>query len=111
MAGLWLDPGRLSTRLRLESPADEGDGQGGVDGGWTVIADLWGRVEPLRAVPREEAGAAIAPVIHRVTIRHRQDVCQDMRFVFRGRSLLVRAVRDPDESRRYLICDCEETRP
>ncbi|MEQ8305811.1 MAG: phage head closure protein [Hoeflea sp.] len=111
MAKMWLDPGRLSARLRLEAPADEDDGQGGVNSGWTTVADVWGRVEPLSATPSEEAEAAIAPVSHRVTIRHRSDVRHEMRFVFRGRSLLVRAVRDPDESRRYLICDCEETRP
>lgn len=111
MAEMRLDPGRLSARLRLEARAEEDDGQGGVNGGWTTVADLWGRVEPLRATPREEAGAVIAPVSHRVTIRYRQDVRHEMRFVFCGRSLLVRAVRDPDESRRYLICDCEETRP
>jgi head-tail adaptor len=34
-----------------------------------------------------------------------------MRFVFRGRFLMVRTVRDPDESRRYLVCDCEEGAP
>jgi SPP1 family predicted phage head-tail adaptor len=109
MAKMWLDPGRLSARLRLESPADETDGQGGVHAEWTAIADIWGRVEPLGATPREEAEAAIAPVRHRVTIRYRSDVRHEMRFVFRGRQLLVRAVRDPDETRRYLICDCEET--
>lgn len=109
MAEIQLDPGRLSARLRLEAPPGEDDGQGGANGGWIAVADLWGRVEPRRATPREEAGAAIAPVSHRVTIRYRQDVRHEMRFVFRGRPLLVRAVRDPDETRRYLICECEET--
>lgn len=103
-----LDPGRLNARLRLETPTDADDGQGGVSEGWMAVTDLWGRVEPLRARAREEAGAAIAPISHRVTIRHREGVRHDMRFVFRGRFLMVRAMRDPDESRRYLICDCEE---
>ncbi|WP_420408895.1 phage head closure protein [Hoeflea sp.] len=111
MGEMRLDPGRLSARLRLETPAYEGDGQGGLTDEWTAVAEIWGRVEPLGATHREDAGALIAPVSHRVTIRHRQGVRHDMRFVFRGRLLLVRTVRDPDETRRYLICDCEETRP
>lgn len=111
MGGLTLDPGRLNTRLALQAPVELSDGQGGVGDDWTEVASLWGRIEPLRAVPIEQAGAAIAPVSHRVTIRHRADVVHAMRFVHRGRSLVIHGVRDPDESRRYLICDCEETTP
>jgi len=111
MGGLTLDPGRLNARLALEAPSDLSDGQGGVGDGWTEVASLWGRIEPLRAIPTEQAGAAFAPVSHRVTIRYRADVAHAMRFVRRGRSLVIRGVRDPDETRRYLICDCEETTP
>lgn len=111
MVAKILDPGRLNARLRLETPADVADGQGGVSEGWVTVTGLWGRVEPIRAKPGEEAGAAIAPVSHRVTIRHRDGIRHDMRFVFRGRFLMLRAVHDPDESRRYLICDCEESAP
>jgi SPP1 family predicted phage head-tail adaptor len=111
MAPMVLDPGRLRSRLRLEAPTDAPDGQGGVTRSWTAVADLWGQIEPLRANPGEEAGAAVAPVSHRVTIRHRDDVRHAMRFVFRQRVLAVRGVRDPDETRRYLVCDCEEATP
>ena len=106
----FVDPGRLSARLALEAPADAPDGQGGVTEGWTGLATLWGRIEPLRAATDESAAAATAVITHRVTIRYREDVLHAMRFTHRGRALLIRAVRDPDESRRYLLCDCEETR-
>lgn len=111
MAGMVIDPGRLNARLTLETPPETDDGQGGIAGDWTFIAALWARIEPLRARPGEAAGASIAPVTHRITIRYRDDVRHAMRFVHRGRALLIRAVRDPDESRRYLVCDCEENRP
>ena len=105
MGALHVDPGRLDVRLRLEA-ADEGpDGQGGQAEGWTEVATLWARQS---ATWTDEAGARIAPVSHRVTIRHRDDVRQSMRFVHRGRILVIRTVRDPDERRRYLVCDCEE---
>lgn len=111
MAALIVDPGRMSARLYLETPPVTDDGQGGLTGDWEPVASLWGRIEPVRASPTVEAGALTAPVTHRVTIRYRDDVRHAMRFVHRGRALLIRAVRDPDESRRYLVCDCEETRP
>lgn len=111
MGGLTLDPGRLNARLALQAAADLSDGQGGVGEGWIEVVRLWGRIEPLRATPAEQAGAAIAPVSHRVTIRYRADVLHAMRFIHRGRSLVIHGVRDPDETRRYLICDCEETTP
>ena len=111
MGALFVDPGQLSARLKLEAPADLSDGQGGVDDGWTPVAELWGRIEPLRAKAGEVAGAATAPVSHRVTIRYRDDVRHAMRFVHRSRGLVIRALRDPDETRRYLICECEESEP
>jgi len=111
MGELFVDPGRLSARLRLEKADEVSDGQGGLVEGWSLVADVWGRVEPLRAKAGELADAATAPVSHRVTIRYRDDVDNAMRFVFRERSLTIRSLRDPDETRRYLVCDCEEARP
>ncbi|MCC0033953.1 MAG: phage head closure protein [Hoeflea sp.] len=111
MTAMFVDPGRLNARLTLETPPETDDGQGGIAGDWTFIAALWARIEPLRAVSAEVAGADLAPVTHRITIRYRSDVRHAMRFVHRNRGLVIRAVRDPDESRRYLVCDCEENRP
>ena len=109
MAALFVDTGRLRARLALEAPMDLPDGQGGVTEGWTLLAKLWGRIEPLRSKAGEQAGAATAPITHRVTIRYRDDVRHAMRFVYRDRTLLIRSLRDPDESRRYLVCECEES--
>jgi len=111
MGALFVDPGRLSARLALEMSADLSDGQGGLLEDWTVVAELWGRIEALRSKAGEVAGAATAPVTHRVTIRYRDDIRHAMRFVYRDRTLLIRSLRDPDESRRYLVCDCEESQP
>jgi head-tail adaptor len=72
MAPMVLDPGRLRSRLRLEAPADAADGQGGVTRRLGQPLPISGvGSSPCAQRPREEAGAAIAPVSHRVTIRHR----------------------------------------
>lgn len=111
MGALFVDPGRLSARLSLEVSADVLDGQGGLLESWTLLAELWGRIEPLRSKAGEVAGAAKVPITHRVTIRYRDDIRHAMRFVHRGRNLVIRNLRDPDEARRYLICECEESQP
>jgi head-tail adaptor len=104
-------PGRLNARLRLETPTDASDGQGGMTGGWTVGCRSLGSDRAVARKSRRRggrgSGAGQPPGHH----PHRDDVSHAMRFVFRGRVLLMRAVRDPDESRRYLICDCEEATP
>jgi SPP1 family predicted phage head-tail adaptor len=111
MGALFVDPGRLSARLVLEEADGLSDGQGGVVEDWQLVASLWGRIEPLRAKAGETASAATAPVSHRITIRYRDDVSHAMRFVHRGRHLLIRTAHDPDETRRYLVCECEESQP
>lgn len=111
MGATIVDPGRLSARLVLEASVGLDDGQGGVSESWTPVATLWGRIEPLRAAAREQAGAEQMPIVHRVTIRYRDDVHHAMRFVYRSRVFDIRTLRDPDETRRYLVCDCEEIQP
>jgi head-tail adaptor len=111
MAQGSVDPGRLNARLRLETPGGCAGRAGRCERRLDVGCRSLGSDRAACAPSRRRGGRGdLAPVSHRVTIRHRDDVRHAMRFVFRGR-LLIRAVRDPDESRRYLICDCEEGAP
>ncbi len=105
---LPFDPGRLSARVTLERPVETPDGQGGATRSFVAVADLWARIEPLAMPEREAAGEARFEVSHAVWLRHRTDVTAGMRFVFKGRALTIRALRDPDETRRYLLCRCTE---
>lgn len=104
----FLDPGKLTARLDLERADETADGQGGVIVTWSAVTTLWGLVEPVSVRAGEEANASLSTLSHRVTTRFRDDVESGMRFSFRNRMLLIRAVRDPDETRRYLVCQCEE---
>jgi SPP1 family predicted phage head-tail adaptor len=100
--------GELRQRLRLESAARAGDGGGGADVTWTLVAEVWARVtaagggEPLRAEMLD------GRVMHEVWIRHRDGVVPAMRFVQGARVYDIRAVQDPDGRRRWLRCLCEE---
>lgn len=109
MATLFLDPGMLNTRLDLEESVEAEDGQGGAARDWAYVTGLWGRIEPVSALSAEIAAGLRQRVTHRVTIRHREAVRQQMRFLRLGRAFSIRTVHDPDESGRYLVCLCEET--
>lgn len=113
MVLLPLDPGLMNTRLVLEVPQETSDGQGGVLTSWVAVTEVWAHVEPLvqGAVwhrQMELAGAERAVLSHRVTLRQRPDLQVGRRFRKGERVLNIRSLRDPDESGRFFLCDCEE---
>ncbi|MCD2177486.1 phage head closure protein [Rhizobium sp. C1] len=104
----FLDPGQFTARLDLEAATPTPDGQGGAALAWTVAASLWARIEPTSFTFTETAGQMRGQLTHRIWIRARQDVAEGMRFRKGARVFTIRAVRDPDETGRYLVCLCEE---
>ncbi|MDX3928868.1 MAG: phage head closure protein [Shinella sp.] len=108
MAGTLIDPGAFTARLVLERPERTADGQGGAVRDFTAAASLWARIEPVSAARAERAGGEAMTVTHRIWLRHRADVESGMRLRKGARLFSIRGFRDPDETRRYLVCDCEE---
>lgn len=106
-----IDPGALSARLVLERPVETPDGQGGVVQNFSALATLWARVEPISAHADEAAGALPVTVTHRIWLRRRGDIAGGMRLRKGTRLFAIRAFRDPDETGRYTLCDCEEIKP
>jgi len=106
-----IDPGALSARLVLERPVETPDGQGGVERGFAALATAWGRIEPVSARAVEVAGTLPVTVTHRIWLRHRGDLAGGMRLRKGTRIFALLAFRDPDETGRYLVCDCEEEKP
>lgn len=105
-----IDPGARTARLSLERPVAAPDGQGGADIRYEPVADLWVRVEPVATVVEERAGGEVFSVSHRIWLNFRSDIEAGMRFRRGIRRFVVKAWRDPDETGRYLVCDCVEER-
>ncbi|WP_407070399.1 phage head closure protein [Neorhizobium alkalisoli] len=105
---VFFDPGQMTARLDLEVPQAMPDGQGGATLTWEVTASLWARIEPISFRVAEETAAEIGTISHRIWVRFREGVMAGQRFRKGGRVFLVKLVRDPDETRRYLVCQCEE---
>lgn len=108
MGRVVFDPGELRVRLELERPVSVSDGQGGEVVSFVSGGGLWGRVEPVAAVSAEIGGLRQVTVTHEIVVRQRSDLVSGMRFVKGARRFLVRAVHDPDEGGRYLVCRCLE---
>jgi SPP1 family predicted phage head-tail adaptor len=102
------EAGRLARRLALEAPFDATDDIGGASRSWVVVAPLWGEIERLRGETRLAADRLEQAITHRVTLRWRAGVTPQMRLRLGARVFVICAARDPDESRRRLVLDCEE---
>ncbi|PWE58183.1 head-tail adaptor protein [Metarhizobium album] len=107
----FIDPGQFTARLELEAPVAVPDGQGGADVRYEGVAAFWAMVEPAGHAVREAAGAETATLTHRIWVRFRTDISAGMRLRKGARLFAVRAVIDPDETQRYLVCHCEEEGP
>ena len=100
--------GALRHRVTLEAPLDVPDDAGGFSRSFAPLAQLWARIEASEAREQFEEQRLEQARRLMVTIRWRGDVASQMRFDFRGRKLLIRGVVDADETRRFLLCACEE---
>jgi SPP1 family predicted phage head-tail adaptor len=106
---MFVDPGAMTARLDIEAPQAEPDGQGGATVTWQVLASVWARIEPVSfALAQDLAGAECGKISHRIWIRHRDDVAAGLRLRKGTRIFAVKLARDPDETGRYLVCQCEE---
>lgn len=105
---MFFDPGSMTARLDLETPQAVPDGQGGATVTWEVTASLWARIEPVSFMVAEQAAAEGGTASHRIWVRFRDGISAVQRFRKGARVFLVKLVHDPDETRRYLVCQCEE---
>lgn len=107
----FIDAGRLSHELALESRSAADDGYGGLTDQWNEVASVWGRLEPVTSAAPVWAGQRLDAVTHRVTVRSRDGIAPGMRFRRNGRTFLIRTIVDPDETGRYLVCLTQEESP
>ncbi len=108
MRSTFFDPGRMTARLELEAPVETPDGQGGATVTFEEKASAWALIEPVTYAIGEEADGETLTLTHRIWLRWRDDVAAGMRLRKGARIFRIGATQDPDETRRYLICHCEE---
>lgn len=100
----------MRERVTLQSPMRAADGAGGADVSWTDVKTVWAKVEEGAGGERLTGERFAARADITLTIRHRLGVTTEMRALWNGRVLNIRAVRDKDGRKRFLTLDCEEER-
>jgi SPP1 family predicted phage head-tail adaptor len=98
----------LRHRVTIEAPLDASDDIGGFSRAYATVATVWARVETLDGDAEFAAQRLGERRRIRVVMRWRGDVASQSRLSYRDRRFLVTSVIDPDETRRFLTCLCEE---
>jgi len=102
------DAGRFNRQLTIENEVELSDELGGFYTHYEAQDTVWAHICPVRAVNSNEADTRVTEISHKITIRFRLGLIKETRFVTCNRRFYVETVRDPDETRRYLECDCVE---
>ena len=100
--------GAMRRRLVLEAPIGMADGLGGSQQSFARVAAIWAQVEWLAGAERWREGRPEQVGSHRITLRWRAGLDASQRFRDGERLYAIRALGDPDGSRRRLICLAEE---
>ncbi|GLQ19663.1 phage head closure protein [Algimonas porphyrae] len=102
--------GQLRHRIGIYAPSRIADDLGGTVTNWTFQRAVWAAVEPRSLSETQTNGRLSVTQTFRVTLRFRSDFPRLARLVWRGRTLRVVAVSDPDTRRERLHLICEEER-
>ncbi len=94
-----IDPGRLKTRLLVQAPVEEDDGQGGVVRSFATQATVWAALLPAAARRDVEADADGANVRVRVILRRGLALTLQHRLVDGAKTYRIVTLREVDDGR------------
>ena len=100
--------GAMRHRIFFQKLTSAPNGQGGFTEAWANHKEVWASVKPVKTKERNFSEQIQYQRTHEVIIRFRNDITQDMRFKFDGRTFEIKGVRRKDERKYYLIIDAEE---
>ena len=104
----FFDPGLMRIPIKLLAFELSQDGQGGGEQSWINVADIFVHIEPFNSASRERAHYDDQIITHRITMRYREDITLDHKLQRNARTFAIRGFHDLDETKRYLVCKCEE---
>lgn len=104
-----MDAGQLREIGDVEQVATTADGTGDLPETWTLYARRRMKVEPVSAREIEVANKRYTVNTYRVTMRYDSGIHTRMRIAWRGRTLNILSVVDPDGLRVALTILAEES--
>ena len=100
--------GSLREQIVIQQSAPTKDAIGGTIEGWSSLATVWARVEPMSAGEQYRRQQIQANAQWKVTIRWRGDINSKHRIVWGTRVFQVKGVTNADERKRFLVLACDE---
>lgn len=100
-----IDPGRLRERVTIQQAAEARNALGETTLSWATFAERWASVEGVTAREALGAGQLDVSITHRVRLRYVTGLTQQMRLIWRGRTLeIVSLLEHNNSSEHELIC-------
>lgn len=96
--------GDLRYRVTIQRPIAGSDGQGGHPKSWADVATVWAAIDSLSGREYFYAQQIRAEATHRVTIRARDDVAENMRVIWEDTALRIESVIDKTATLQELMC-------
>lgn len=103
-----VEIGDLRHRITFQEPVKIPDGHAGHTVSWQDFVTVWASVEPLSGREYFYAHQIKNEVSHRVKVRHREDLSEEMRIKWNGRIMKIESIIDPKAGRRILEILCRE---
>jgi len=100
-----LDPGKLRERVTIQQATERRNSLGETTLEWATFAERWASVEGVTAREALGAGQLEVSITHRVRLRYVTGMTQNMRLVWRGRTLdIVSLLEYGNRSEHVAIC-------
>lgn len=106
--GTTLDAGQFNRQLTIENELETPDGYGGHQCQYQADGTLWANIRPASSRSFLRADNESVELTHKIVFRFRTGVSFGTRLRTGSRIFEVLTVRDIDETRRYLECECVE---
>ncbi len=105
-----MRPGNLDQRVTFQAVTRVADNMGGATETWgnvPSVPTVWANVVPLKGREMAEADRVAAKLMVRVTVRHRTDIAEDDRLLWKGEAYNIRTIKRAGSRVQYLELEAE----
>jgi SPP1 family predicted phage head-tail adaptor len=100
-----IDAGKLRERVTIQQAAEARNSLGETTLSWATFTERWASVEGVTAREALGLGQLEVSITHRVRLRYVTGLTQQMRLIWRGRTLeIVSLLEHNNRSEHELIC-------
>lgn len=105
--------GPLRHRVQIQAATYAQDAAGEERATWATVATVWARVVPAGGSERFVSGAdqQITTITHRVELRYRVGLNNEMRVKWGDVLLDIEGIQDPSTKQQFTILQCVEVQP